>query len=94
MGEDEPRGTAGTGITAPLIETARTIVAPLRTVALVALGGTALMADAARRQLLNAADESERQLELFRRTTARFWRRRGPHWAASSGRSSRTRAAS
>jgi hypothetical protein len=98
MAENEQRGSAGTGITEPLVETATMIVAPLRTAALIALGGTALVAQAVRRRLLYAADESERQLELFsqsfRRTTARLWRRRGPHAAASSGRSSRTTAAS
>ena len=97
MAENEERGSAGTGLTEPLVATATRIVAPLRTAALIALGGTALVAQAARR-LSYAADESERQLELFsksfRRTTARFWRRRGPHAAASSGRPSRTTAAS
>ena len=98
MGDDQKRETAGASITAPLIETANTIVAPLRAAALIALGGTALMAEAARRQMSHAAGKGERQLELFsesfRRTTSRFWRRRGPHAAASSGRSSRTRVAS
>jgi hypothetical protein len=98
MGDDQKRETAGASITAPLIETAGMIVTPLRAAALIALGGTALMADAARRRVSHAADEGERQLELFsesfRRRTARFWRRRGPHSAASSGRSSRTSAAS
>jgi hypothetical protein len=97
MAEDEERGTRSAGMAAPLIETAGMIVAPLRTAALIALGGSALMAEAARRRVSYATNEGERQLELFsgsfRRTTARFWRRRGPHPAASSGRSSRTTAA-
>jgi hypothetical protein len=98
MAEREERKTADAGITAPLVETAKMIVTPLRAAALIALGGTALMAEAARRQVSHAAGQGERQLELFsesfRRRTARFWRRRGAHSAASSGRSSRTRAAS
>jgi hypothetical protein len=74
------------------------IIAPLRTAALIGLGGTALLAQAAHRRLSSAADESERQLELFsrsfKRTTALLWRRKGPQPAASSGRSSRASAAS
>ncbi|MBI3770145.1 MAG: hypothetical protein HY271_16860 [Deltaproteobacteria bacterium] len=98
MAEHEKRGTAGTGIRASVANTATMIIVPLRTAALIAVGGTALMVQAAQRQLSSAADESERQLELFsqsvRRTTARFWRRKGPQPAASSRRSSRTTAAS
>jgi hypothetical protein len=98
MADSEKREETGASITAPIIETAGRIAAPLRTVALVALGGTALIADAARRRVMHAADEGERQLELFsrsvRRTTARFWQRRGPQAAASSDRGARTRAAS
>jgi hypothetical protein len=90
--------TAITDVTAPLVDTATMIVRPLRAAALIAVGGTALAAQAARRRLSYAADESERQLELFsksfRRTTARLWRRRPPHQAASPVRSSRTTAAS
>jgi hypothetical protein len=98
MAEHEKRGIAGTGIRASVADTATMIIAPFRTAALIVVGGTALVAQAAQRQLSSAADESERQLELFsqsvRRTTARFWRRKGPQPAASSGRSSRTTAAS
>jgi hypothetical protein len=97
MAENAERQTIGAAITAPVIDTASTIVAPLRTAALIAIGGTALMAEAARHRLASAAGHGERQLELFsesvRRTTARFWQRRGPH-SASSSRADRTRAAS
>ena len=97
MAESDKKEGTGAGITAPIIDAAGIIAGPLRTVALVALGGTALIADAARRRVVYAADEGERQLELFsqsvRRTTARFWRRRGPQ-AASVDRTTRTRAAS
>src|SRR5438105_1604443 len=97
MAERETRKTSGAGITAPLIETAGMIVTPLRAAALIALGGTALVAGAARRQMSHAAWQGERQLELFsesfQRRAARLWRRSGPHSAGSSGRS-RTRAAS
>jgi hypothetical protein len=95
---EEQKETARTGITATLIDTAGMIVAPLRTAALVTLGGTALLAEVARRQVLYAAGESERQLELFsrsvRRTTLRLWRRRGPQAAPSSGRSAPAKTAS
>ncbi|SRR6266404_1347379 len=97
MAEREARKTAGVAITTPLIETAGMIVTPLRAAALIALGGTALVAEAARRQMSYAAGRGERQLELFsesfRRRAERLWRRRGPHSAASAGRS-RTRVAS
>ncbi len=98
MAENEQKGTAGTGILTFVTDTATMIIPPLRTAALIALGGTVLVAEAAQRRLSSAAGESERQLELFsqsfKRTTARLWRRKGPQPAASSGRSSRTTAAS
>jgi len=69
-----------------------------RHIQLIALGGTVLVVEAAQRRLSSAADESERQLELFsrsvKRTTARLWRRKGPQSMVSPGRSSRTTAAS
>jgi hypothetical protein len=98
MTENEQRETAGTGILTFVTDTATMMIPPLRTAALIALGGTVLVAEAAQRRLSSAADESERQLELFsrsvRQTTARLWRRKGPQSAAPSDRRSRTTAAS
>jgi hypothetical protein len=96
-GEGKARGAASLG--AWLADATTTVLAPLRTVGLAALGGAVLAARAARRRLTRAADESERQLDLFAesvwRTTARLWRgrRKGPHPTTSS-RSSRRAAAS
>jgi hypothetical protein len=98
MTEHEQKGPASTGVLTFVTDTATRIIPPLRTAALIALGGTVLVAEAAHRRLSSAADESERQLELFsrsvKRTTARLWRRKGPQSVVSPGRSSRTTAAS
>jgi hypothetical protein len=97
VSENEQPGTAGTGIPAFVADTATMIIAPLGIAALIALSGTALLAQAAQRRLSSATDEGERQLELFsrsfKRTTARLWRK-GSQPAPSSDRSSRTTAAS
>ena len=42
MAENAEKQRIGAAMTAPLIDTASTIVAPLRTAALIAIGGTAL----------------------------------------------------
>jgi hypothetical protein len=94
VSKNEQPGTAGTGIPAFVADTATMIIAPLGIAALIALSGTALLAQAAQRRLSSVTDESERQLELFsrsvRRTTARLWRRKGPQPATSPGRSRNT----
>lgn len=95
----EGKARLATSLSARLADAATTVLTPLRTAGLVALGGTVLATRAAQRRLTRAADESERQLDLFAesvwRTTARLWRgrRRGPH-PTKSGRSSRHAAAS
>jgi hypothetical protein len=96
---NEGGARAATGLNARLADAATAVLAPLRTAALVALGGTVLASRAAQRRLTRAADESERQLDLFaesvRHTTARLWlgRHKGPH-PTTSARASRRRATS
>ena len=68
MSENEQPGTAGAGIPAFVADTATMIIAPLGIAALIALSGTALLAQAAQRRLSSATDEGERQLELFSRS--------------------------